>query len=184
ATGRTSTGAPLGTPSYMAPKQALGKTSEISPATDIYALGAILYELLTGRPPFRGETALSTMEQVRSQEPVPPTRLHPKVPRDLETICLKCLQKERRRRYATSDELSADLERFLAGESIRARPTPAWERGIKWTKRRPALAALLGVSGVAAVTVLIVVLLAYAGLQQANARLQQERNEKEDARAE
>jgi serine/threonine protein kinase len=175
--GQTATGCPMGTPSYMAPEQALGQTSEISPATDTYALGAILYELLTGRPPFRGETPLSTMEQVRTQEPVPPTRLHPKVPRDLETICLKCLRKEPRRRYATALELAADLERFLAGESIWARPTPAWERGLKWAKRRPALAALLGVSGAAALTVLIVVLFT-------NARLQQQRNEAEAARAE
>jgi serine/threonine protein kinase/Tfp pilus assembly protein PilF len=173
-TGQTSTGAPLGTPSYMAPEQALGETSAISPATDTYALGAILYEMLTGRPPFRGETALSTIEQVRTQDPVPPTRLHPKVPRDLETICLKCLQKEPRRRYASAEELAEDLQRFLAGESIRARPTPAWERGIKWAKRRPALAALLGVSGGAALTVLIVVLVT-------NARLQHERDQKESA---
>jgi serine/threonine protein kinase len=176
-TGQTSTGAPVGTPSYMAPEQVLGKASLISPATDIYALGAILYELLTGRPPFRGETALSTMEQVRSQDPVPPTRLHAKVPRDLETICLKCLHKEPRRRYASADELAADLERFLSGESIRARPTSSWERGIKWAKRRPALAALLGVSG-AALPVLIL-------LMVANAHLQRQRNEQaENARVE
>jgi serine/threonine protein kinase len=183
-TGQTSTGVPMGTPSYMAPEQALGKASEISPATDIYALGAILYEMLTGRPPFRGETALSTMEQVRSQDPVPPTRLHSKVPRDLETICLKCLHKEPRRRYGSADELAADLQRFLTGESIRARPTPAWERGIKWARRRPALASLLGVSGAAVLAVLSIVLLAYAHLQRANARLEQERNDKEAARAE
>jgi serine/threonine protein kinase len=175
--GQTATGCPMGTPSYMAPEQALGQTGEIGPATDTYALGAILYELLTGRPPFCGETALSTMEQVRTKDPVPPSHLHSRVPRDLETICLKCLRKEPRRRYASALELAADLERFLAGESIWARPTPAWERGIKWAKRRPALAALLSVSGVAALTVLIVVL-------SVNARLQQQRNEAEAARTE
>jgi hypothetical protein len=175
--GQSTTGAPVGTPSYMAPEQARGQKSSIGPATDVYALGAVLYELLTGRPPFRAETALSTLEQVCALDPVPPTRFQPKVPRDLETICLKCLEKEPHRRYATAEELADDLRRFRDGEPVRARPAPVWERGLKWAKRRPALAALLGVSGVAALAVLGMVLVA-------NARLQQQRDLAEEKRQE
>jgi YD repeat-containing protein len=143
--GQTRSGAVMGTPSYMAPEQAAGKTREIGPAVDIHALGAILYELLTGRPPFRGETWQDTLEQVRSHEPTPPRRLQPRVPRDLQTICLKCLEKEPQKRYASALDLAEDLHCFLNDEPIRARPTRIWERTVKWARRRPARALLMAV---------------------------------------
>ncbi len=142
ATGQTTTGDILGTPHYMAPEQAYGRGDAVGPWTDVYALGAIFYELLTGRPPFNGATVWDTLEQMVSLDPVPPSRLQSKVPRDLETICLKCLQKEPGRRYATAADLAEDLRRFLAGEPIRARPAAVWERAWKWMRRRPALASL------------------------------------------
>jgi WD40 repeat protein/tetratricopeptide (TPR) repeat protein len=142
---QTRSGVIIGTAPYMAPEQAAGKTNRIGPATDIYALGATLYELLTGRPPFRAETPVDTMRQVISDEPLPPSRLQPKVPRDLETICLKCLQKEIGKRYASAQALGEDLQRFLRGEPIVARPVSWSERGVKWARRRPAVAGLLGV---------------------------------------
>jgi serine/threonine protein kinase len=137
----TSHGEILGTPSYMAPEQVRGLTDQISPATDVYSLGAILYETLTGRPPFKGTTPLSTLEQVSSQEPLSPGKIQRNVPRDLETICLKCLEKEPARRYPTASELAEDLDRFLQGRPILARPTPTWDRMAKWARRRPGSAA-------------------------------------------
>ncbi len=129
--GPTETGQVLGSPSYIPPEQARGEAKEVGPAADIYALGAILYEMLTGRPPFKGTTPMETVLQVIDREPVPPSRLECQVPRDLETICLRCLAKQPRRRYPSAEALADDLDRYLANRPIRARRTPLWERGLK-----------------------------------------------------
>jgi serine/threonine protein kinase/Tfp pilus assembly protein PilF len=152
--GHSETGLVVGTPSYMAPEQAQGKTREIGPPADIYALGAILYDLLAARPPFKAETPIETITQVIHHDPVPPSQLQPTVARDLETICLKCLQKEPQRRYPSARALADDLARFLAGEPIQARPVGLWERAIKWARRRPVAAALAGVSCLTAISLL------------------------------
>jgi tetratricopeptide (TPR) repeat protein len=144
--GGSLTAGPIGTPPYMAPEQTTGKARGADRSTDVYALGAILYEALTGRPPFLAATVYETLEQVRSLDPVPPRRLQPKVPRDLETICLACLRKEPGKRYASAADLAGDLHRFTDGEPIAARPTSAWERAWKWCRRKPAHAALVAVA--------------------------------------
>lgn len=156
----TQTGQVLGTPSYMSPEQAAGQNERVGPGTDVYAVGAILYELITGKPPFAGETPWDTAWQVQSTDAVAPSVLNPKVLRDLETICLKCLQKDISRRYLTARQLADDLSRFLRGEPIQARPISPLERTWRWCKRHPSLAAAItfAISGVVAVSVLLGVL--------------------------
>jgi serine/threonine-protein kinase len=171
----TRTGAILGTPSYMAPEQAQGQSRAVGPAADVYALGAILYELLTGRPPFLAETFLEALNLVVAVEPVAPSRLRPNLPRDLETICLQCLRKEARQRYASAQALADDLTRWLNGEPVLARPISSFERAVKWARRRPAWAILALVS-------MVSMLLLAAGLVWHNTRLRAERDEAKRAR--
>lgn len=169
--GQTKPGAVMGTPSYMAPEQAEGKNKEVGPAADTYALGAILYELLTGRPPFKAESDLETLQQVVKDDPVPVRHLQPRVPRDLETICMKCLQKIPAHRYESAQALAEDLGHFRRGEPIIARPTPAWERAWKWAQRHRAAASLIVVTlvGVLAVTgTLVYALIGWGEAREAN----------------
>jgi tetratricopeptide (TPR) repeat protein/tRNA A-37 threonylcarbamoyl transferase component Bud32 len=178
--GLTRTGEVLGTPNYMSPEQARGQPDAIGLHTDVYALGAVLYECLAGVPPFRGLSIAETLLRVQACDPVPPTRLQPGIPRDLETICLKCLEKEPRRRYPSAGALAEDLGRFRAGQPIRARPVGALERGWKWARRRPAVATLLAVSLAAGLVLLVGGWWSYLAVLGARDREAQQRRRAED----
>ena len=146
----------IGTPAYMAPEQALGRSKDASTAMDIYSLGAILYHLLTGRPPFEGNTVVEVLRNVTDSEPIRPSARNRRIDRDLETICLKCLEKDPQRRYGSVEAFADDIERWTRGEPILARPVSVFERGWKWAQRRPALAAL---GGTVAMAILIIAIL-------------------------
>src|SRR5262249_16397454 len=142
--GVTQAGLVVGTPNYMAPEQARGDIAAIGPASDQFSLGAVLYELLTGRPPFNGATILLTLEQAQKQDPVPPSQLNPTTPRDLRTICLRALEKARAKRYASCTELADAFPRSQRGEPIKARPVGPAERAVRWCRRNPVIAFLGG----------------------------------------
>jgi hypothetical protein len=181
--GQTHAGGILGTPSYMAPEQAAGRVHDIGPPTDIYALGCILYELLTGHP-FRRDTPIATIRMVLDGEVIPPRQLVPGVPRDLDTICLKALQKPTHRRYATAEALAEDLRRFLDGEPIRARPIGPAERFAKWVRRKPARAATLGTGVVAAAALLVLGVWSYLAITRRAEEAEKARAQAHEALAE
>ena len=173
----TRSGMLVGTPGYMAPEQAGGRASQVGPAADVYSAGVILYELLAGAPPFQGENDLQTLRRIAEDEPLSLRKARPEVPRDLQAICFKCLQKRPPDRYRTAGELAADLDRFLAGQPTVARPVPPTTRLLKWTRRRPALAGLLAVSVVGSLAMIILAIAYIAHLRESNAtaeRLQRE----------
>lgn len=156
----------MGSAHYMAPEQAAGKTKEVTTAADVYGLGAVLFETLTGQPPFRGENLMETLRKVGEEEPPSPSVLNPAVDRDLATICLKCLEKDPKRRYGSAEALADELERWLRHEPILARPTTALDRAHKWAQREPTQVALAGVVAAAVLVLIVGVLLANRGLNQ------------------
>src|SRR5262249_7560399 len=153
----------LGTPAYMPPEQAVGRKDAVTTASDVYSLGAILYELLAGRPPFRGDSVAETLRHVQERDPPRPRALNPKADRDLETVCLKCLEKDPHRRYRSAEELAEELDRYLSGEPIAARPARVWERAAKWARRRPAIACLVAAVALVALAGLAGVLWQWRG---------------------
>jgi eukaryotic-like serine/threonine-protein kinase len=182
--GQTKSGSILGSPSYMAPEQARGEGRHVGPAADQYALGAILYELLTGRPPFHGTNALDTIDQVRNKDPVPPSQLQPKLPRDVETICLKCLEKNPDRRYADMAALAEDLRLFQAGEPIRARAVSDIERLWRWCLRNQRVAKLAAAIAFLIVLVTVISTASAVGFARKNQALFIANKAAEDGRAE
>jgi tetratricopeptide (TPR) repeat protein len=178
--GQTQTGAVMGTPSYMAPEQAAGQSKQIGPATDVYALGVILYEMLTGRTPFGGGDVLEVLQRAIYDEPISPRLLRPSCPRDLETICLKCLHKEQGRRYHTARELADDLHCYLKGRPITARPVGRLERLSRWCVRRPVTAGLLAALVVAVATGFSAVTWMWLRAEEFRVRAEQQRDRAEE----
>jgi serine/threonine protein kinase/tetratricopeptide (TPR) repeat protein len=179
--GMTRTGAIIGTPAYMAPEQAFGQSKNVGPSADIYALGAILYECLTGRPPFRGATVADILEQVRTTEPIAVRMLVKEIPADLETICLHCLHKEPARRYPTADALAEDLRRYRDGQPIRVRPVGRLERTWRWCRRNPWLASTMALAALLLIAVAGVSTYAYFDAEARNVEIEKKRQEAEAA---
>ena len=175
--GITLTNQIVGSPAWMAPEQAAAKPGTLTPAVDVYAAGAVLYEMLTGRPPFHGETPQAVLEQVQTAEPVPPRRLNVSIPADLDTVCLKCLEKEPRRRYASAGLLAEDLQRFLSGEPVLARPPGAAGRLWRWVRRHRAAAAVLGTVILALTSVAIIAAVTSVRVSRARAMAEERAEE-------